>query len=52
MREALDAPRRHPRPAADPQRQDRRPGRPSTPEVIQIETAMGAAIEVFEGRPH
>ena len=25
------------------------PGDPSTPEVIQIETAMGAAIEVFEG---
>jgi len=25
------------------------PGDPSSPEVIQIETAMGAAIEVFEG---
>jgi UTP--glucose-1-phosphate uridylyltransferase len=25
------------------------PGDPSTPEVIQIETAMGAAVEVFEG---
>ena len=25
------------------------PGDPSTPEVIQIETAMGAAIEIFEG---
>ncbi|WP_182525769.1 UTP--glucose-1-phosphate uridylyltransferase [Nocardioides dongkuii] len=25
------------------------PGDPSTPEVIQVETAMGAAIEVFEG---
>jgi UTP--glucose-1-phosphate uridylyltransferase len=25
------------------------PGDPSTPEVIQIETAMGSAIEVFEG---
>jgi UTP--glucose-1-phosphate uridylyltransferase len=25
------------------------PGDPATPEVIQIETAMGAAIEVFEG---
>jgi UTP--glucose-1-phosphate uridylyltransferase len=25
------------------------PGDPSTPEVIQIETAMGAAIELFEG---
>ena len=25
------------------------PGDPTTPEVIQIETAMGAAIEVFEG---
>ena len=25
------------------------PGDPRTPEVIQIETAMGAAIEVFEG---
>ena len=25
------------------------PADPSTPEVIQIETAMGAAIEVFEG---
>jgi UTP--glucose-1-phosphate uridylyltransferase len=25
------------------------PGDPSTPKVIQIETAMGAAIEVFEG---
>ncbi|MGA8256584.1 MAG: UTP--glucose-1-phosphate uridylyltransferase [Nocardioides sp.] len=25
------------------------PGDPSTPEVIQIETAMGAAIEVFDG---
>jgi UTP--glucose-1-phosphate uridylyltransferase len=25
------------------------PGDPSTPRVIQIETAMGAAIEVFEG---
>ncbi len=25
------------------------PSDPSTPEVIQIETAMGAAIEVFEG---
>jgi UTP--glucose-1-phosphate uridylyltransferase len=25
------------------------PGDPGTPEVIQIETAMGAAIEVFEG---
>ncbi len=25
------------------------PGDPSTPEVIQIETAMGAAIEIFDG---
>jgi UTP--glucose-1-phosphate uridylyltransferase len=25
------------------------PGDPSTPEVVQVETAMGAAIEVFEG---
>jgi UTP--glucose-1-phosphate uridylyltransferase len=25
------------------------PGDPSTPEVIQIETAMGSAIEIFEG---
>ena len=25
------------------------PGDPKTPEVIQVETAMGAAIEVFEG---
>lgn len=25
------------------------PGDPSTPEVIQIESAMGAAVEVFEG---
>lgn len=25
------------------------PGDPSTPKVIQVETAMGAAIEVFEG---
>jgi UTP--glucose-1-phosphate uridylyltransferase len=25
------------------------PGDPSTPEVVQIETAMGAAVEVFEG---
>ncbi len=25
------------------------PGDPSTPEVIQVETAMGAAIEIFEG---
>ncbi len=25
------------------------PSDPSTPEVIQVETAMGAAIEVFEG---
>ncbi|WP_148613819.1 UTP--glucose-1-phosphate uridylyltransferase [Nocardioides rubriscoriae] len=25
------------------------PGDPSTPEVIQVETAMGAAIEVFDG---
>ncbi|MCD4532583.1 UTP--glucose-1-phosphate uridylyltransferase [Nocardioides sp. cx-169] len=25
------------------------PGDPSTPKVVQIETAMGAAIEVFEG---
>ncbi|MEP9362218.1 UTP--glucose-1-phosphate uridylyltransferase [Nocardioides sp. CN2-186] len=25
------------------------PGDPSTPKVIQIETAMGAAVEVFEG---
>ncbi len=25
------------------------PGDPSTPDVIQVETAMGAAIEVFEG---
>ena len=25
------------------------PGDPSTPEVIQVETAMGAAVEVFEG---
>ena len=25
------------------------PSDPSTPEVIQIETAMGAAIEIFEG---
>ena len=25
------------------------PGDPSSPEVIQIETAMGAAIEVFDG---
>ncbi len=25
------------------------PGDPGTPEVIQVETAMGAAIEVFEG---
>ena len=25
------------------------PADPSTPEVIQVETAMGAAIEVFEG---
>ncbi|WP_205474040.1 UTP--glucose-1-phosphate uridylyltransferase [Nocardioides sp. SYSU D00038] len=25
------------------------PGDPSTPEVIQVETAMGSAIEVFEG---
>ncbi|WP_166134076.1 UTP--glucose-1-phosphate uridylyltransferase [Nocardioides ochotonae] len=25
------------------------PGDPSSPEVVQIETAMGAAIEVFEG---
>ena len=25
------------------------PGDPSSPEVIQVETAMGAAIEVFEG---
>ncbi|HXH80353.1 UTP--glucose-1-phosphate uridylyltransferase [Nocardioides sp.] len=25
------------------------PGKPSTPEVIQVETAMGAAIEIFEG---
>ena len=25
------------------------PGDPATPEVIQVETAMGAAIEVFEG---
>ena len=25
------------------------PADPSTPEVVQIETAMGAAIEVFEG---
>jgi UTP--glucose-1-phosphate uridylyltransferase len=25
------------------------PGDPSTPEVVQIESAMGAAIEVFEG---
>jgi UTP--glucose-1-phosphate uridylyltransferase len=25
------------------------PGDPSTPEVIQVETAMGAAVEVFDG---
>ena len=25
------------------------PGDPSSPEVVQVETAMGAAIEVFEG---
>jgi len=25
------------------------PGDPSTPEVVQIETAMGAAVEVFDG---
>jgi UTP--glucose-1-phosphate uridylyltransferase len=25
------------------------PGDPSTPEVVQIETAMGAAIEIFDG---
>ncbi len=25
------------------------PGRPDSPEVVQIETAMGAAVEVFEG---
>lgn len=25
------------------------PGDPTTPEVVQIETAMGAAIEIFEG---
>ena len=25
------------------------PGNPTTPEVIQVETAMGAAIEIFEG---
>ncbi len=25
------------------------PAKPSTPEVIQVETAMGAAIEIFEG---
>lgn len=25
------------------------PGKPTSPEVVQIETAMGAAIEVFEG---
>ncbi len=30
-------------------RQERRPRRRVPPEVIQVETAMGAAIEVFEG---
>ena len=49
MRRRARRARRHPRPAADPQREAPRPGRHSTPEVIQIETAMGAAIEVFEG---
>ena len=40
---------RRARPAADPQHQARStPPIPATPEVIQIETAMGAAIEVFE----
>ena len=43
-------PRRHPRAAADPQRQDTStPPTRRTPEVVQIETAMGAAIEVFDG---
>ena len=38
------------RPAADRQPQDRRPGATSRrPPVIQLETAMGAAIGVFDG---
>ena len=41
--------RRCARPAADQEHQALDPGDSSTPEVIQIETAMGAAIEVFEG---
>ena len=36
-------------PADDRQPQDRRPGRLDSPPVIQLETAMGAAIGVFEG---
>ena len=37
------------RSADDQEREDRRPGGLLLPEVIQIEWAMGAAVEVFEG---
>ena len=37
------------RPAADQEPQDRRSGRPRQPAVVQLETAMGAAIELFDG---
>ena len=41
--------RRRARAAADRQQEDRRPGRQVHAEVFQLETAMGAAIGVFEG---
>jgi UTP--glucose-1-phosphate uridylyltransferase len=44
--------RRRARAADDRQQEDRRPGDKSTPEVFQLETAMGAAIGVIRGRAH
>ncbi len=48
MKDRAGPSRRHPRAGDDPEHQERRPGDKSSPEVIQIETAMGAAIEIFD----
>ena len=50
--DALDAPRRHPRPAADPQRQDRRPGRPVHARGDPDRDRDGRGDRGLRGLPH